>query len=150
MDKLDVKILRILQQDARTSISEIGNRINMSVSAVGERIKKLERFNVINQYTTIISGKSFNKQLTAIMFISLDNPKYIDNFQKFVHNEPDILECHYITGNYDYIAKIVTNNPATLEMILNKVKGVPGISKTYTNVVLATVKHEYSVQPTNQ
>lgn len=150
MDKLDIEILKILQQDARTSISEIGHKINMSVSAVGERIKKLERSNVIDQYTTIIDSKAFNKELTAIMFISLDNPKYIDNFQKFVHSEPDILECHYITGNYDYLVRIVTNNPTTLGMILNKVKGVHGISKTLTNVVMDTVKQEYSVQPTNQ
>ncbi len=147
MDAIDIEILKLLQKNGRVPISEIGNQISLSVSAVGERIKKLERSGVINQYTAIIDGKHFNKELTAMMFISLESPKYTENFLKFVEIENDILECHYIAGNFDYMIKIVTNNPATLEKILNKVKSVPGIMKTYTNVVLATVKNNYSVFP---
>ncbi|MDF2594903.1 MAG: putative transcriptional regulator, Lrp family [Clostridia bacterium] len=147
MDAIDLAILKELQENGRESLSEIGSKINLSVSAVGERIKKLERSGVINQYTTIISGKHFNKELTALMFISLESPKFIDNFLKFVNEENDILECHYIAGNYDYMIKIVTNNPESLEKILNKVKSVPGIIKTYTNVVLKTTKNNYSICP---
>jgi Lrp/AsnC family leucine-responsive transcriptional regulator len=147
MDAIDLAILKELQENGRESLSEIGGKINLSVSAVGERIKKLERSGVINQYTTIISGKHFNKELTALMFISLESPRFIDNFLKFVNGENDILECHYIAGNYDYMIKIVTNNPESLEKILNKVKSVPGIIKTYTNVVLKTTKNNYSICP---
>lgn len=147
MDAIDIEILKLLQKNGRAPISDIGSQINLSVSAVGERIKKLERAGVISQYTAILDGKQFNKELTALMFISLESPKYIENFLKFVELEVDILECHYIAGNFDYMIKIVTNNPSSLEKILNKVKGVPGIMKTYTNVVLATVKNNYSVYP---
>lgn len=147
MDAIDLAILKELQENGRESLSEIGSKINLSVSAVGERIKKLERSGVIHQYTTIINGKHFNKELTALMFISLESPKFIDNFLKFVNEENDILECHYIAGNYDYMIKIVTNNPKSLEKILNKVKSVPGIIKTYTNVVLKTTKNNYSICP---
>lgn len=147
MDAIDVEILKILQKNGRAPISDIGSQINLSVSAVGERIKKLERSGVINQYTAIIDGKHFNKELTAMMFISLESPKFTESFLEFVETEHDILECHYIAGNYDYMIKIVTNNPSTLEKILYKVKSVPGITKTYTNVVLATVKNNYSVFP---
>ncbi|WP_069998075.1 Lrp/AsnC family transcriptional regulator [Cellulosilyticum sp. I15G10I2] len=147
MDDIDLAILRALQENGRVSISDIGSKINLSVSAVGERIKKLEKSGVINHYTAIINGKYFNKELTALMFISLESPKFIDSFLKFVNEENDILECHYIAGNYDYMIKIVTNNPETLEKILNKVKGVTGIIKTYTNVVLKTTKNNYSIYP---
>ncbi|MDF2986937.1 MAG: Transcriptional regulator [Eubacterium sp.] len=147
MDSIDLSIIDLLQKDGRASISEIGSKINLSVSAVGERIKKLEKSGVIQQYTVIIDGKHFNKELTALMFISLDSPKFVDKFMKFVDEEHDILECHYIAGNYDYMIKIVTNNPATLEHLLNKIKSVPGIAKTYTNVVLKTVKNNYSIYP---
>ncbi len=147
MDSIDLTIIDLLQKDGRASISEIGSKINLSVSAVGERIKRLEKSGVIQQYTVIIDGKHFNKELTALMFISLDSPKFVDKFLKFVDGEHDILECHYIAGNYDYMIKIVTNNPATLEQLLNKIKSVPGIAKTYTNVVLKTVKNNYSIYP---
>ncbi len=147
MDGIDIAILRVLRKQARASLSEIGQRVNLSVSAVGERIKKLEASGVINRYVAIIDGGSFHKELTAVMFISLENPSYIENFLKFIEGENDILECHYIAGNYDYVLKIVTNNPSTLEKLLNKIKSVSGVIKTYTNVVLATCKNNESVYP---
>ena len=147
MDDLDVKILRYLQKNARASLSEIGQKVSLSVSAVGERIKKLESSGVISRYVAIIDGSFFHKELTAIMFVSLENPSYTESFQQFVQSEDDILECFYIAGNYDYVLKIVTNNPSTLEKLLNKIKSVPGIIKTYTNVVLATFKNNESVYP---
>ncbi len=147
MDELDIKILRQLQKNARASLSDIGQKINLSVSAVGERVKKLESSGAISRYVAIIDGNFFHKELTAIMFVSLENPSYIANFLQYVQNENDILECHYIAGNFDYVLKIVTNNPSTLEKLLNKIKSVPGIVKTYTNVVLATCKNNESVFP---
>ena len=147
MDTLDINILRFLQKNARASLSEIGQKVNLSVSAVGERIKKLEASGVISRYVAIVDGSYFHKELTAFMFISLENPSFIQSFQKFVQSENDILECHYLAGNYDYVLKIVTNNPSTLEKLLNKIKSVPGIIKTYTNVVLATCKNNESAFP---
>lgn len=145
MEMIDLAILRILQKSGRASLSNISSQVNLSVSAVSERIRKMERSGVISQYTAIIDGKHFNKELTALMFISLESPKFIESFLKYVEIENDILECHYIAGNYDYMIKIVTNNPTSLEKLLNQIKSVPGIIKTYTNVVLATVKNNYSI-----
>lgn len=147
MDNIDIKILRILQNEARASLSDIGQKVNLSVSAVGERVKKLEASGAISRYVAIIDGGFFRKELTAFMFISLENPSFTDNFLEFVQRENDILSCHYIAGSYDYVLKIVTNNPSTLEKLLNKIKSVPGIVKTYTNVVLATCKNNESVFP---
>ena len=147
MDNLDVDVLRFLQKNARASLSDIGQKVNLSVSAVGERVKKLEASGAICRYVAIIDGSFFHKELTAFMFISLGNPSFIQSFLSFVQSENDILECHYLAGNYDYVLKIVTNNPSTLEKLLNKIKSVPGIIKTNTNVVLATCKNNESVYP---
>lgn len=147
MDTLDIKILNILRRNARISFLAIGKAINLSTSAVVERVKKLEHAGIISSYSTIISTKPFEKELTALMFISLESPKYIEGFLEFAAKENDILECHYITGNYDYMLKIATKNPSSLEQILNKIKSQNGVIKTYTNVVLKTVKNEYSILP---
>ncbi len=147
MDGIDIAILSVLRKQARASLSEIGQKVNLSVSAVGERIRKLEASGVISRYVAIIDGRSFHKELTAFMFAGLENPGYTENFLEFVEGENDILECHYIAGNYDYVLKIVTDNPSTLEKLLNKIKGVSGIIKTYTNVVLATRKNNESICP---
>lgn len=147
VDILDIKILGLLKANARVSYLSIGKAINLSPSAVIERVKKLEQAGAIKAYTTIIEGKAFDRELMALMFISLESPAFNKEFFDFVLAEDDILECQYITGNYDCTLKIITKNTTTLEHLLDKIKSQPGVMKTYTNVVLKTIKNEYSITP---
>jgi len=150
MDNIDVKILKLLQKNARISASEISGEINLSISAVSDRLKKLESSGIIQQYTAIISPRQLKKDLTAIMFISLERPKFTDKFLESVNRENDILECHYLAGDFDYALKIITENTFTLEQLLNRIKSVQGVQKTRTVVVLSTVKNSYSVSPESE
>lgn len=147
MDDIDVAILKMLQKNARLSVSDVSSNVNLSVSAVSERIKKLENSGIIKQYTAILNGTSMGKELTAFMSISLERPQFTEKFMEFIQNEDAILECHSTVGGYDYIIKIVTKNTFTLEQILTRIKSVAGVMKTNTNVVLSTVKNNYSVSP---
>ena len=148
MDIIDVKILEVLQANSRVSISELSKKVNLSLSAVSERLKKLESSNVIEKYTVILNSQALDKELSVIMNISLENPHMTSDFLNFVCTEDEILECHYVTGEYDYVLKITTRNTATLELLMNRIKGISGIKRTQTNVVLSSVKHMYSVSPT--
>ena len=148
MDIIDVKILEVLQANSRVSISELSKKVNLSLSAVSERLKKLESSNVIEKYTVILNSQALDKELSMIMNISLENPHMTSDFLNFVRTEDEILECHYVTGEYDYVLKITTRNTATLELLMNRIKGISGIKRTQTNVVLSSVKHMYSVSPT--
>ncbi len=149
MDGLDIKILKMLQKNARITASDISSQINLSVPAVSERLKKLETSGIILQYTSIINPAHLKKDLTAMMFISLERPRFTDNFIEFVKGEEEILECHYLAGDFDYILKIMTENTNTLEALLNRIKSIQGVQKTRTIVVLSTVKNNYSVSPDN-
>ena len=149
MDGLDIKILKMLQKNARVTASDISSQINLSVPAVSERLKKLETSGIILQYTSIINPAHLKKDLTAMMFISLERPRFTDNFIEFVKGEEEILECHYLAGDFDYILKIMTENTNTLEALLNRIKSIQGVQKTRTIVVLSTVKNNYSVSPDN-
>lgn len=147
MDRIDRSILLLLQENARMTASQLGQEINMSVSAVSERIKKLENSGIIKQYTTIIDSEHTNKRLTALMEIALEAPKYLDTFRDYVMHEDEILDCHYITGDFDYMLKIVTTDTHSLEDLLNRIKAIKGIAKTKTTVALSTVKNVHSVLP---
>lgn len=147
MDSLDIRIVKLLQKNARITASEIGNEVNLSVPAVSERLKKLEASGIILQYTAIVDPAHLKKDLTAIMFVSLERPKFTDRFMEFVKGEEEILECHYLAGDFDYSLKIITENTATLEALLNRIKSLQGVQKTRTIVVLSTVKNNYSVSP---
>jgi Lrp/AsnC family leucine-responsive transcriptional regulator len=121
--------------------------ISLSVPAVSERIKKLETLGVIKQYTAIIDPDHFNKTLMAIVFVTLERPRFSDIFAEFVKKQNDILECHYLAGDFDYALKVVTENTATLQELLNRIKSVQGVQKTRTTVILSTAKNNYSVMP---
>ncbi|MEL7570478.1 MAG: Lrp/AsnC family transcriptional regulator [Eubacteriaceae bacterium] len=145
MDSLDLKILNLLQKNARITVSEIGSLINLSVPACSERLKKLEQSGAIKQYTAIIDSKYLNKFLTAFMFISLERPRFTDQFIEKINKEADILECHYLAGDFDYLLKIITDNTDTLEGLLQRIKSVSGVQKTKTIVTLSAVKNNYSI-----
>ncbi|NLV35416.1 MAG: Lrp/AsnC family transcriptional regulator [Clostridiaceae bacterium] len=147
MDTLDNKIIKLLQKNARVTASEIASEINLSVPAVSERLKKLEASGVIMQYTAIVDPEHFNKALMALVFVTLERPRFSDIFAEFVMEQNDILECHYLAGDYDYALKVVTENTATLQELLNRIKSVQGVQDTRTIVILSTVKNNYSVIP---
>lgn len=147
MDVIDVKILEVLQENSRVSISELSKRVNLSLSAVSERLKKLESSRVINQYTAILEPKLLGKDLSVVISIGLESTAQLQDFLDFVAEEPEILECHYITGEYDYMLKVTTTNTHALEQIMNKVKSFEGIKRTQTNVILSTTKLKHSVAP---
>lgn len=147
MDNIDKRILHILHKNARITASEISNQINLSVSAVGDRLKKLEASGIIENYTTILNPKMLDKSLTAIIMVALERPKYADVFQNFVNSENDILDCYYLAGDYDYALKIVTEDTGSLEVLIGKIKALEGLLKTKTTIVLSTVKDTHSVLP---
>ena len=102
---------------------------------------------MIRQHTTIIDQAKAGKDVTSFISISLEHPKYIECFTNFVKDNKEILECHYITGDFDFMLKVVTNSTQTLERVLNQIKSVNGVKMTKTIVILSTVKNEYSVDP---
>lgn len=147
LDTIDARILEVLQENARVSISELSKQVNLSLSAVSERLKKLENGNVIEQYTTVLNPSAMGKDLSVVMMISMENPSKTAEFYQLVKDSEEILECHYITGEYDYVLKITTKNTSTLEELMNRIKSADCIKHTQTNVILSTLKHKHSVAP---
>ncbi|MFL0194755.1 Lrp/AsnC family transcriptional regulator [Clostridium sp. WILCCON 0269] len=147
MDNIDIKMLKLLQQNSRISVSEMSSKINLSIPAVSDRLKKLDASGLIEKYTIIINNKKFNKDIMVIMFVSLENPTFIDKFIEIIKNQNEIIECHYLAGDFDYALKIITENTETLEKVLNKIKCISGVQKTKTIVTLSTIKNNYSIVP---
>lgn len=147
MDSIDIKILKLLQSNARMSASQISSKVNLSIPAVSDRLKKLDASGLIEKYTIIINNKKLNRSLTAFMFVSMETPKYGEDLVALAQSEDAIIECYYLVGDYDYLLKIITKDTETLENILHKVKSINGIMKTKTMVSLTTVKNNLSISP---
>ena len=147
LDSGDVKILKCLEENARMNASVIGERINMSVSAVIERIKKLEAAGIIRKYTVVLDNKKINKDVSAYISVRLDHPKHNDQFVRGIDSISEVVESNYIAGDYDFLLKVVTESTDTLAVLLNRVKSLPGVSLTRTLVVLSTTKDGHAVLP---
>lgn len=142
MDNLDLKILACLKENSRMNATTIGETVNLSTSAVIERIKKLETSEVIKGYTTIIDNEKIGKGITVFISVSLEHPKFDEDFRTIISENDEIIECHYITGDYDYMLKGITSSSNSLEQLINFVKSIKGVSHTKTLVVMRTTKNE--------
>ncbi|MET3290909.1 UNVERIFIED_CONTAM: Lrp/AsnC family leucine-responsive transcriptional regulator [Brevibacillus sp. OAP136] len=112
MDQIDQNILYHLQHQARISMTELGKCVGLSQPAVTERVKRLEEKGVIEQYRTIVSPEKIGKHSTAyILFHSRDCYAFVD----FCRSSPEVVECHRISGEHNYLLKIVTDSTRSLE-----------------------------------
>lgn len=147
VDIIDEKILEVLQQNARISISELSKKINLSLSAVSERLKKLESNGVIRQYTAILNPEDMGKTIAAIIRVSLNNRASGGDFLKLVNAEPDIISCIRTTGDYDYYIQVYSGGPSELQQLLDRVKALRCVERVHSDVFLDTIKACFSVPP---
>ena len=140
LDEIDIKILKHLQKDGRSQRNKLADIVHLSVPSVSERMRKLEEKDLIQGYHAILDAKRFKFDITAFVFVEVDGS---DNYPKFVDktvNEPEILECHSITGDGSHILKIRTENTASFEKLLSRIQSWNGVSKSRSNVVLSSFK----------
>ncbi|GAB2575564.1 Lrp/AsnC family transcriptional regulator [Spirosoma areae] len=112
LDKTDRKILNLLQQNARLTIQEIGQQINLSKTPVHERIKRLEREGVIDRYVTILNKKKLGNLLMVYCQVTLDRQTRdaFTAFDEAVRDLPEVMECNRVSGTFDYVLKIVSRD----------------------------------------
>jgi len=147
MDIIDIKILNILKENARTKASAIADQIDLSISAVTERIKKLEQNGIIDKYTLIVNQKKIGNDISVIMEVSIDHPSHIDSFIQFVNDTSNIISCYCVTGDFDFILKIMIDSSEGLEQLYRMVKGFEGVKETKTYIILKNIKNDLTLIP---
>ena len=145
IDKIDIQILEILQRDGRTSASDIAKAVELSVPAIGERIKKLSGKKFIKKHTTILGHKEAGLDLTAYVFIVSEHSDHYDKFVRKTTESTAVMECHSITGGGSHILKVRVKNSQALEDLLYEIQNWPGVSRTQSNVVLSTYKESTEI-----
>ena len=141
LDDIDRNILSLLQADASASYAALGRAVGLSVSAVNERVKKLEARGVLAGYTVRLDGRALGLGLTAFVQVSLNDPRQAKAVLDAATAEPAVLELHAVTGAHAYLLKVRCADVAALNAILSEtLKALPGVSRTETLVVLDTLK----------
>lgn len=108
LDDIDLKILRILQRDAKITTREIAETLHLTVSPVYERIKRLEKTGHIEKYVALLDKKKLNRSITAICMVSLryHNKGFIDTFDRQIKELKEVQECYHMAGKVDFFLKI--------------------------------------------
>ena len=140
-DETDRKIMAMLQADGRTPYAELAKAVGLAVSSVNERVKKLQERGAIAGVHAQLSPEGLGLDLLAFVFVAWSDPETEPRFLKRVLNEPSILECHHVTGSWNYLVKVRVKNTRMLEAFLAKIiKSVEGVLRTESFITLSSPK----------
>ncbi len=148
LDSRDIKILNLLQRDAKISVKRLAEEVSLSVTPVYERIKRLERTGVINAYRAIIDRQKVGLELVVFCQVSLQfhTKKHIDKFERFLEEMPEIQEAYHIAGNFDYLLKVVVRDSNEYhDFIINSLSRLDVIDTVQSNFVMYETKRDMGV-----
>jgi Lrp/AsnC family leucine-responsive transcriptional regulator len=148
VDQINIKILTLLQENARLSNAEIAKEVGLTVSSVHERVKKLEKTGIIKGYVAVVDPEKLGKPLLAFLRLTVSShEKASDAIHELCRLDQDILECHNVAGEDCFIIKIRAESPKRLEQLLSKIRSAAESSRSVTNIVLSTYKESTRVEP---
>ena len=146
MDAIDLKALEALQTAGRESWAALGETLGMTGPAAAERVRRLEERGVIRGYAAVVDPKTVGAGLGAFVAVTLERPRDRAKFLALVDSLPEVQECHHVAGDDDYVLKVRCRDTADLERLLTReLKGLTGVARTRTTVVLSTVKETLAV-----
>ena len=141
LDDLDREILSILQKNGRNSVSNIAEKINLSIPATSDRIKKLEDSDIIKGYRAIVNPQKIGLDLSALITIVSESSSNYEKIVEHANQMNEIIECFATTGRGSHILFIQTQNTQSLEKLLRQIQSWSNVIRTETQIILSTNKN---------
>ncbi len=143
LDEIDQALVHFLQSDARISSAELARRVDLSPPGLQKRLRRLEESGVISRYVAILDRELIGYDMLCFVQVNLQRHELdaVENFKRVVQAMPEVLECHHVTGEYDYLLKVVVRNRKHLEaFLLETLTPVKGMDKIRTSLALSEIK----------
>ncbi|HID52303.1 MAG TPA: Lrp/AsnC family transcriptional regulator [Anaerolineae bacterium] len=143
LDEIDRIILDGVQENGRISNADLARKVNLSPAATHTRLRRLEREGFIREYTARLDREKIGYDLLCFIQVSLMVHQFdqVQRFRETVLAMPEVLACYHITGEFDYLLKVVLRNRADLEQfVVNQLTPLPGVARLHTSLVLSEVK----------
>ena len=153
LDEVDRLLLTFLQNDARMTNTELARRVDLSPPGLQKRIRKLEEAGVIEQYATIVNREALGYDMLCFVQVTLKHhePESVQTFREQVQKMPEVQDCYFLTGEYDYLLKVLVRNRRDLERFLvETLTPLPGMDKIRTSMVLSEIKASTAVPATHE
>ncbi len=148
LDTTDKKLINLLQNDCKQTTKQLSLQLNLSVTAVYERIKKLEHQKIIEKYVAIINKNKIDKSFLVFCHIKLiqHTREYVTTFEKEILKLPEVSECFHVSGDYDYILKIyVKDMDEYRAFMVNKLTAIKYIGSTQSTFTIEKVKNTTTI-----
>jgi DNA-binding Lrp family transcriptional regulator len=143
LDKIDCLLLSELQINARVANAELARRLNLSPPAVHARVRRLEEQELIRGYVALLDRERLGFDMLCFIQITLQlhQPDQVAHFRTTIQQIPEVLECHHVTGEYDYLLKVAVRNRQELEqVVMHKLTPIPGVARIHTSLVFSEIK----------
>ncbi|MBS1573782.1 MAG: Lrp/AsnC family transcriptional regulator [Bacteroidetes bacterium] len=148
LDKIDLSILKLLQQNARITVKELSEKVHLSTSPVHERVRRMEQNGVIKQYVTLVNAAKVGKGLMVICYVSLrqHSKNAGDKFIKSIIEMNEVLECLTISGEFDFMLKVVAENMDDYyHFHINKLSQVENVGNVQSVFVMGIIKQTHQL-----
>lgn len=148
LDDTDIRILDILQSDAHITNLNLAREVGISPPTMLERVKRLENSGVIKKYICLVDPEKVGRDTMAFVQVSLSvhQMSSVDEFRRSIDNLDEVLECHHISGEDDFLLKVSVRSIKDYEkFVLEKLSKIKGVSKVKTNFCLSTFKYETKI-----
>ena len=148
LDKTDLQILRILQENARLTTKELASRVSLSSTPVFERLKRLEREGYIKKYIAVLDAAKLNQGFIVFCSVKLSrlNKEIAERFTRIIQGIPEVTECYNISGDYDYLLKIHAPNMKYYQaFILNVLGTIDSLGSLRSTFVMDEIKQTYGI-----
>jgi len=148
LDAIDKKLLFLLQEDSTQTTKALSLKLNLSVTAVYERVKKLEREGIVSKYVAIVNRNKVNRGFVVFCHLKLiqHTKEYLTKFEQEVTRLDEVLECYHVSGDYDYILKIyVANMEEYREFMVTKLTTLHHIGSTHSTFMIGEVKNSNTI-----
>jgi len=145
LDKIDRKILNILQSDGRITNAQLAAEVGISPSGMLERVRRLEQAGVIEKFVALLNPEKAGRGTMAVVTVSLAMHRLhaIDRFTEEINKLEEVLECYHITGEDDFLLRVAVENIQEYEhFVLHKLTRIKGVNKINTSFILSTVKYD--------
>ena len=143
LDKIDRNILMLLQENSKMNIKEIALKVGLTATPTYDRIKRLEKNDIIKRYIIEVNKENVGLNLSVFCQVKLQvhSKNLINQFENAISKMPEIIECYHVAGNFDYLLKIVTPNIKSYQLFLkNKLSVLESVANVQSNIVMSTVK----------
>jgi Lrp/AsnC family leucine-responsive transcriptional regulator len=149
LDLTDRRILELLQENSQFTMKEIASRINLSVTPVHDRIRKLEREGFIDKYVCLLNRRKLGKALVVYCNVTLDKQKResFEDFNQAIVNMPEVLECSVVSGNFDYMLKVVVEDgEAYNQFYQHKLSALKSVLHISSYFVISEIKYSTGIE----